>query len=92
VNRPTWLTLLRDVALFLVGVALVLKQAGIGFPAPEGGPQIELIIVGGLFCNGPLMLQFLALRFGSGGSGSQPQSPVPPSQPLPSSAQSTGGE
>lgn len=84
--------MLRDVALFLVGVAIVLKQAGIGFPAPPGGPEVELIILGGLFCNGPLMLQFLALRFGSGGPGSAPASPVPPLPSEPSSVPSSGGE
>lgn len=91
-NRPGWLTLLRDVALFLVGVAIVLKQAGIVFPAPANGPEIELIILGGLFCNGPLMLQFLALRFGSSGQGSPPASPVSPLPPEPSSVQSSGGD
>jgi hypothetical protein len=84
--------MLRDVALFLLGVSIVLKQAGIFFPAPHGGPQIELIIIGGLFCNGPLMLQFLALRFGSNGQGSAPASPAPPSPRTPSSAPSSGGE
>lgn len=91
-NKPTWLVLFRDVVLFLLGVAIVLKQAGIGFSAPPDGPEIELIIVGGLFCNGPLMLQFLALRFGSSGPGSAPASPVSPLPPEPSSAPSSGAE
>lgn len=91
-SKPGWLTYLRDVALFLIGVAIVLKQAGIYFEAPKGGPEIELIFLGALFCNGPLVLQFLALRFGAGGSPSAPAPSAPVQPQPPSSGQSSGGK
>jgi hypothetical protein len=91
---PSWvrtaLGVVRDLILFVFGVVIVMKQAGLYFPAPAGGPEIELIILGGLFCNGPVMLQFLALRFGASGSQGAPGSPAPPLPPSPSSAPSSG--
>jgi hypothetical protein len=91
-RRPGWVTYLRDTLLFLAGLAIVFKQAGIGFDPPDGGPEIELIILGGLFCNGPVVLQALAIRTGSGGSPSSTPPPGPPSPPELSSAPSSGGE
>lgn len=80
----------RDVILFCIGAIIVLKQAGILLSPPEGGPQKELIILGALFCNGPLVLQFLALRFGTSGSPRAPARSEPESPPAPSSAPSSG--
>jgi hypothetical protein len=91
VSRPGWGTYVRDTIIFAVGLAIVLKQAGIGFAAPEGGPSIELIILGGLFCNGPVMIQALSLRFGTGSPSSPPPPPVPASPSPPSSAPPSGG-
>lgn len=83
------LTYIRDAILFVVGVALILKQAGIGFPPPEGGVELELLFIGALFCNGPLFLSYLGARRGS--PGLPPVSePPPPSEP--SSVPSSGGE
>lgn len=87
-----WGTYLRDTCLFAFGVALVMKQAGMWFAPPEGGPSIPLIIVGALFCNGPLVIQALAIRFGTSGSPGPSVPPASPSQPEPSSAPSSGGE
>jgi hypothetical protein len=69
-----------------------MKQAGMGFDPPEGGPSIPLIILGGLFCNGPVMLQALALRFGTGSPSGPPPPSAPPSPPGQLSAPSSGGE
>jgi hypothetical protein len=90
--RPGWFVLLRDTAIFLTGLAIVLKQAGIFFASPEAGPNIVLIVLGGLFCNGPVVLQALALRFGTGGSSPAPPPPGPDLQSVPSSGPSSGGE
>lgn len=92
-RRPGWGTYVRDTILFTVGIVIGLSQAGIPpFTPPEGGPDVELLIFAGLLCNGPVMLQALALRFGTGGSPVPPQPAVPPSSPEPSSAPSSGGE
>lgn len=91
-RRPGWTTYIRDTILFLSGLAIVFKQAGIFFHPPENGPEIELIILGGLFCNGPVMLQALALRFGTGTSPGQQPRQDPPSPPELSSVPSSGAE
>lgn len=87
-NKPGFLTVVRDTALFALGVVLVLKQAGILFEPPKNGPELELILLGALFCNGPLVLQFLSIRFGAGTSSPPPSPPqsLPESQSEPSSA------
>lgn len=59
-------TYLRDLILFGVGVAIILKQSGILLEPPPGGVHIEVLFIGALFCNGPLMLQYLSLRRGTG--------------------------
>lgn len=89
-SRPGWGTYVRDTVLFVFGIVIVMKQAGLYFPAPDGGPEVELIILGGLFCNGPVMLQFLSLRFGTSGSQGQSGSSVPPSPSVPPSVPSSG--
>lgn len=92
-RHPGWGTYLRDTVLFLVGIVIGLSQAGIPpFPAPPRGPDVELLIFAGLLCNGPVMLQALALRFGGTGSPSPTPPPALPSSSEPSSAPSSGGE
>lgn len=93
-SRPGWGTYLRDTIIFIIGAGIVIGQTGFPFllDAPPGGPSIPALVVGALFCNGPVVLAALALRFGTGSSG-QPQGPasqVSPSGPSP--APSSGGE
>lgn len=70
----------------------MLKQAGIIFPPPTGGVSLELLFLGALFCNGPLVLQYLSLRRGI----STPLPPPPASAPdlpsVPPPASSSGGD
>lgn len=92
-RKPGLGTYIRDTVLFTVGIAIGLSQAGIPpFDPPPGGPDVELLIFAGLLCNGPVMLQALALRFGSTGSQSPTPQPEPPSSPELSPAPSSGGE
>lgn len=77
--------------IFVLGLVIVLKQAGILFAPPPRGPDIWLIILGGLFCNGPVMLQALALRFGTGSQSLPPAPSAPDSPSEPSSVPSSGG-
>jgi hypothetical protein len=81
----------RDVVLFLLGIVLILKQAGILFPPPES-VSMGVLCIGALFCNGPLVLQYLTITRGGSGSreDSAPSGPAPPSES--SSAPSSGGE
>jgi hypothetical protein len=85
-------TYVRDLILFGVGIVIILKQAGILFPPPVGGVSLELLFLGALFCNGPLVLQYLSLRRGI----PTPLPPAPPSVPDlplgPPSASSSGGD
>jgi hypothetical protein len=75
-----------------MGVAIVLKQAGIPpFDAPTH-VSIPLLVIGALCCNVPGILHVVAWRFGTGSPGSPPEPPPPPpSSPEPLSAPSTGG-
>lgn len=91
-GTPSWGTYLRDSILFAFGVALVMKQAGMYFAPPTAGPSIPLIVVGALFCNGPVVLQALALRFGTGSRSDPPPPSEPPPQPGQLSVPSSGGE
>jgi hypothetical protein len=88
-----WVTYVRDTILFVLGIVIILKQAGLWFPPPEGGPALELLFIGALFCNGPLFLSYLTARRG-GIPGSSVQE-VPSAPELPSgrsSPASSGGE
>lgn len=95
-STPTWLKYIRDIVLFAIGAAIVLKQAGLlppDYQPPTGGPSVVLLVVGALFCNGPLMLQALPMLFRSGSSSPPEALPPAPVQPSgPSSAPSSGGE
>lgn len=95
-GRPDARTFIRDTIIFAVGLGIVVGQTGFPFllDPPPGGPNVWSLMTGALFCNGPVVLQALALRFGSSTSGSA-QSPgpaVPPSPSAPSSAPSSAGE
>lgn len=86
--------LLRDVIIFGVGVWIVVGQTGLPFLIDTPDKiSIPALITGALFCNGPVVLQALSIRFGTGSSGSSPESSSPPSSPESSSpAPSSGGE
>jgi hypothetical protein len=88
VSRPGKLVVLRDIVLFAVGLGIVLQQTG--FPFVLESPEklnLYALVTGALFCNGPVVLQALAIWFGrstSSAGPSQPASPSqPPSEPLP---------
>ena len=85
-------TYARDLILFALGIVLILKQAGILFPPPPGGPSLELLGIGALFCNGPLFLQYLTIRRGTSGPSVSPEPSVPVLPSGPQSAPSSGGE
>jgi hypothetical protein len=86
--RPGWLTLLRDVASYLIGATILAKQAGIGL-MPPAHPNETLMWIGASLIGGPLIGQLIQLRFGrppptpadapTGGGGSS--SPAPASPP-----------
>ena len=95
-TRPSIATYIRDGILFFIGVGLTIGQTG--FPllveTPPGGPSIPALVTGALFCNGPVVLQALALRFGGGTpSSAQEREPSEPEQPsAQSSVPSSGAE
>ena len=87
-TRPGWGTYARDTITFALGLAIILKQAGILLPAPTGGPSVELLVIGALCCNVPGILQVIQWRSGI-------SSPPLPPQPSASGAPSvppSGGE
>lgn len=91
-NLASIKTYVRDTILFGVGIVIILKQAGIIFPPPDGGVQLELLFLGALFCNGPLVLSYLSLRRGIP-TPLPPQLPSEPGSPsAPPSVSSPGGE
>lgn len=75
---PRLLTVLRDIATYALGIAIVLKQAGIIFDAPEE-VSLPLLAIGALCCNVPGILQVIAWRSGIAGRGSQPDAEQPES-------------
>lgn len=94
-SRPGRLTYARDTVIFVIGVGIVVQQTG--FPWLLDSPDkvnVWSLAVGALFCNGPVMLQALALRFGGGTSHTGPSpEPSPPASPsAPSPAPSSGGD
>jgi hypothetical protein len=82
--------------IFVIGVGIVVQQTG--FPwlleSPDKPLSIPALVVGALFCNGPVMLQALALRFGGGTSpsGQSPAPSQPDSRSAPSPAPSSGAD
>jgi hypothetical protein len=95
-TRPDARTFVRDTIIFGVGVWITVGQTGLPYlvEPPPAGPNVWSLLVGALFCNGPVVLQALALRFGSSTSGSAPsQVPQAPGSPsAPSSVPSSGGD
>lgn len=94
-NRPGWLKVLRDIVIFGVGVGIVIKQTGFPFllDPPHSGVSVPALVVGALFCNGPVVLQALAIRFGTGSSGAPSEPSSQPSSLGSSPTRSpTGGE
>lgn len=87
-SRPGRLTYLRDIVIFAVGLGIVVQQTG--FPFLVDSPDkvsIPALVVGALFCNGPVMLQALALRFGGTTSTAGPP-PAPSLSVSPSESSS----
>jgi hypothetical protein len=89
--RSAKFTYVRDAILFFLGVLIILKQAGIIFPPPEGGVALELLAIGALFCNGPLFLSYLSARGGTSASSPQPPERRPELPSVPPSEQCSEG-
>lgn len=85
--RPGWTTLLRDIGSYLIGVAIMFKQAGIIFTPPPQANQ-TLIWIAALLIGVPGVAQIIALRFGT---GSQPLPPPSPDSSSSSSAPTPSG-
>jgi hypothetical protein len=94
-RTPDARTYIRDMIIFGTGIGITVGQTGFPYlvDPPAGGPSVWSLAVGALFCNGPVVLQALALRFGSGTSTSA-RSPEPPAPVSPSAPSSVplGGE
>lgn len=84
-SRPGWVTYTRDTLTFMLGMVIILKQAGILFDPPSSGPSAELLTIGALCCNVPGILQVIAWRAGISSQSSQPASSVPSSPSAPAS-------
>jgi hypothetical protein len=78
------MVVLRDTVIFVLGVLIIARQAGIFF-APPSSVSIELLTVGALMCNVPGILHVIAWR--TGGIAPPSSSPAP-SQRAPQSGQS----
>lgn len=78
--------LLRDAISFMLGWAMMLKQAGIFFEPPETF-QFWVLAIGALVAGVPGFAQVLAWRFGA--TGGSPSAPVPPPAPLPEPSSSS---
>jgi hypothetical protein len=78
--------LLRDTVSFLLGWALMLKQAGIFFEPPEKF-EFWVLAVGALVAGVPGFAQVLAWRFGA--TGGSPSAPPQPPAPLPEASSSS---
>jgi len=85
-------TYARDLVLFGVGIAIILKQAGILFDPPSTGPSLELLGIGALFCNGPLFLSYVSLRRGTNTPLPPEHRSAPVSPSAPPSVSSSGGD
>lgn len=83
----------RDTVIFVLGILIIARQAGIGFDPPQQ-VSIELLTVGALMSNVPGILHVIAWRSGvPTGSPSSPSESSPPGpQPGPLPASSSGGE
>jgi hypothetical protein len=83
----------RDMVIFVLGVLIIARQAGIVFEPPKD-VSIELLTIGALMANVPGILHVIAWRSGAATASlsSPPDSPPPasPAGQLPGS--SSGGE
>ncbi len=79
------LSVLRDVASFLGGWALIFKQAGILFD-PPAHPSEVLILLAAVAIGIPGAAQLLAARAGQGAPTAPPSSPPPAAESSPSSS------
>ncbi len=81
-SRPSWVVLVRDIAVFVLGFAILASQAGLPpFEAPKE-ISIPLLAIGALCCNVPGILQAMAWRFGTAVpvSGQEPPPAATPSR------------
>ena len=93
-QTPRLLTVARDVVTFMLGLAIILKQAGIGFEPPDK-ISLELLAIGALCCNVPGILHVIGWRYGQSNlpTTSPPGAPqVSPQSPSPSGPSSTTQE
>ena len=79
---------LQDIVLLLAGLILIFKEAGIFLPPPEH-ISIEILLMGGLLCNGPLFLQVLTV-VRTFWRPELPEQPEPDSSPVSLSKSSRG--
>lgn len=68
-RRPAGLTLLKDIGAWLLGVGLIIHQAGF---VPPADFNITLTLVGATLVGVPGASQLLALRFGTAPQPSPP--------------------
>lgn len=82
----------RDMVIFILGVLIISRQAGIFFEPPTA-VSVELLAIGALMANVPGILHVIAWRSGvTTASLSSPADSSPPgSQPPPLPAPSSGG-
>lgn len=69
----------RDTTSYLVGVALLSKQAGIVLTPPME-PNTMLIAIGALLVCNPALAQFIVARFGGSPTGSTTERQSSPSE------------
>ena len=86
-SRPGWATAARDTITFALGLVIILKQSGILFAPPSGGPSVELLAIGALCCNVPGILQVIQWRSGTSSSAGSPQPSPSASLSAPSSSE-----
>lgn len=86
----TVITYIRDLGLYALGIYMAMSETGVPpFDRPSGGPNVWVLIFAGLLCNGPVVLQALSIRFGSGPSSRPDQQAT---LPEPSPEPSPGGD
>ena len=82
--RPSTLTVLRDLVVWVIAGMILLKQAGILFDPPSQVNE-TLVWVAAALTGGPGVAQLIAARFGPSTSTAEPSSHSPPSELPPSS-------
>lgn len=87
-KRPGFITVIKDVASYIGGWIIILKQAGIVF-APPSQTSSVLIAVGVVLIGVPGLSQIALAWFGKLTSTGGPQPPLPSSE---SSSSSSGAQ